>query len=55
MADAYDGGPQVHNQYRPYQECSPQTVSENDVPVAVLGLSDAPDTSCGQYNNAFAG
>ncbi|WP_046727331.1 hypothetical protein [Streptomyces humi] len=55
VADSYDSGPTVSNQYRPYQECSPQTVSENDVPVAVLGLADTLDTTCGQYNQAFAG
>ncbi|MCG7208583.1 MULTISPECIES: hypothetical protein [Streptomyces] len=55
VADSYDGGPAVSNQYRPYQECSPQTVSENDVPIAVLGLADTLDTTCGQYNQAFAG
>ncbi|MFF9404103.1 hypothetical protein ACF1B0_01035 [Streptomyces anandii] len=55
VADSTGGGSQVSDQYRPYQECSPQTVSENDVPVAVLGLSDTLDTTCGQYNNAFTG
>jgi len=55
MADAYGSEPQVSDQYRPYQECSPQTVSENNVPLAVLGLSDTLDTTCGQYNNAFGG
>ena len=39
--------------YRPYQECSPQTVAATDVPVAVLGLSETFDTTCGQFNNAF--
>ncbi|MEU6594591.1 hypothetical protein ABZ923_36245 [Streptomyces sp. NPDC046881] len=55
IADTSDGGPQVNDLYRPYQECSPQTVSENDIPVAVLGLADTMDTTCGQYNNAFTG
>ncbi|MFG3206015.1 hypothetical protein [Streptomyces sp. NPDC048192] len=55
VADAYDSGPQVSDVYRPYQECSPQTVSENDVPVGVLGLAGTLDTNCHQYNNAFTG
>ncbi|WP_128432133.1 hypothetical protein [Streptomyces cyaneus] len=41
--------------YRPYQECSPQTVAATDVPIAVLGLSETFDTTCGQFNNAFTG
>ncbi len=41
--------------YRPYQECSPQTVGEADIPIAVLGLSETFDTTCGQFNNAFTG
>ncbi|MEW2509107.1 hypothetical protein [Streptomyces sp. NPDC046870] len=55
IADTSGGGLQVNDLYRPYQECSPQTVSENDIPVAVLGLADTMDTTCGQYNNAFTG
>jgi hypothetical protein len=54
-AFAHDGGPTVSDLYRPYQECSPQTVSENDVPVGVLGLAGTLDTNCHQYNNAFTG
>ncbi|MFJ9148382.1 hypothetical protein ACIRP7_09945 [Streptomyces sp. NPDC102270] len=50
-----DSGPQVLDVYRPYQECSPQTVSENDVPIGVLGLGQTLDTTCGQYNTAFTG
>ncbi|MDO0927938.1 hypothetical protein QQY24_21945 [Streptomyces sp. TG1A-8] len=49
------GGQQVSDLYRPYQECSPQTVSENDVPLGVLGLAGTLDTTCGQYNTAFTG
>ena len=49
------GGPEVSDVYRPYQECSPQTVAENDVPLAVLGLGQTLDTTCGQYNSAFTG
>ena len=52
---AYDTTPSVSDLYRPYQECSPQTVAATDVPVAVLGLSETFDTTCGQFNNAFTG
>ncbi|MER5943735.1 MULTISPECIES: hypothetical protein [Streptomyces] len=52
---AYDATPSVSDLYRPYQECSPQTVAATDVPVAVLGLSETFDTTCGQFNNAFTG
>ncbi|MFH9083010.1 hypothetical protein C3492_03820 [Streptomyces sp. Ru62] len=55
IADTNAGGLHVTDSYRPYQECSPQTVAENDVPIAVLGLADTMDTTCGQYNNAFTG
>ncbi|MEU0333239.1 hypothetical protein [Streptomyces sp. NPDC006193] len=53
VADTPDGGVQVSDLYRPYQECSPQTVSENDVPIGVLGLAQTMDTTCGQFNHAF--
>ncbi|MEU9184803.1 hypothetical protein AB0D14_09590 [Streptomyces sp. NPDC048484] len=52
-AYAQDKTPEVNDLYRPYQECSPQTVAANDLPVALLGLAETYDTSCGQYNNAF--
>ncbi|MGC9543209.1 hypothetical protein [Streptomyces sp. UG1] len=52
---AYDVAPSTSDLYRPYQECSPQTVAATDVPVAVLGLSETFDTTCGQFNNAFTG
>ncbi|KOG16131.1 hypothetical protein [Streptomyces viridochromogenes] len=52
---AYESGPTVSDLYRPYQECSPQTVGEADIPIAVLGLSETFDTTCGQFNNAFTG
>nr|WSZ17051.1 hypothetical protein OH837_28955 [Streptomyces canus] len=54
-ADTSDGGLQVNNLYRPYQECSPQTVAENNVPIGVLGLATTMDTTCGQFNTAFQG
>ena len=50
-----DGVPKVAEHYRPYQECSPQTVAEGDLPIGVLGLSETFDTTCGQFNNAFTG
>ncbi|WEO97460.1 hypothetical protein A6P39_027490 [Streptomyces sp. FXJ1.172] len=54
VADTYGGDqPLTSDQYRPYQECSPQTVSENNVPVPVLGLADTLGVNCHQYNNAF--
>ncbi|KOV64991.1 hypothetical protein [Streptomyces sp. MMG1121] len=53
-ADSYGGDqPQAVDLFRPYQECSPQTVSENDVPIGVLGLAGTSDTACGQFNDAF--
>ncbi|MEV6169117.1 hypothetical protein AB0L99_12930 [Streptomyces sp. NPDC051954] len=62
-AFAHDGGrapkvadrPHVSDLYRPYQECSPQTVAEGDLPIGVLGLAETFDTTCGQFNNAFTG
>ncbi|MBV7699297.1 hypothetical protein [Streptomyces sp. TRM70350] len=52
-AFAHDGGLEANDLYRPYQECSPQTVAETDLPVGVLGLAQTFDTTCGQFNNAF--
>ncbi|MEU6772671.1 hypothetical protein [Streptomyces sp. NPDC046759] len=52
---AYAHGVEVNDLYRPYQECSPQTVAENDIPVGVLGFAQTLDTTCGQFNNAFNG
>ncbi|MFF7753653.1 hypothetical protein ACFZCP_31480 [Streptomyces sp. NPDC007971] len=52
-AYAHDSGLKVNDLYRPYQECSPQTVSENNIPLGVLGLGQTLDTACGQFNNAF--
>lgn len=54
-AYAHDGGPTVSDQYRPYQECSPQTVAKGDIPIGVLGLSESFDTTCDQLNNAYSG
>ncbi|MGW7611319.1 hypothetical protein ACWGKW_29460 [Streptomyces sp. NPDC054766] len=55
VADSHDNGPRAVDVYRPYQECSPQTVSENDIPIGVLGLGQTLDTTCGQHNRAFTG
>ncbi|MFD7434467.1 hypothetical protein [Streptomyces sp. NPDC059861] len=55
VADTTDSGQKVYDLYRPYQECSPQTVSENDVPIGVLGIAGTMDTTCGQFNNDFTG
>jgi hypothetical protein len=46
--------PKVADQYRPYQECSPQTVASGDLPIGILANSETFDTTCGQFNNAFA-
>lgn len=54
-AHGHDGAPKSAEHYRPYQECSPQTAAEGDLPVSVLGLSETFDTTCGQFNNAFTG
>lgn len=55
-AYAHDNsGLRVTDLYRPFQECSPQTVAENNVPLGVLGLGQNLDTTCGQFNNAFTG
>ncbi|MFE2537539.1 hypothetical protein ACWEBX_18880 [Streptomyces sp. NPDC005070] len=53
VADTHDNGPRVLDLYRPYQECSPQTVLENNIPIGVLGLGQTRDTTCGQFNHAF--
>ncbi|MEU9110323.1 hypothetical protein AB0D04_00680 [Streptomyces sp. NPDC048483] len=47
------GGHGVKDLYRPYQECSPQTFAEGNLPVGVLGLGQNFDTTCGQFNHAF--
>ncbi|MFJ9814588.1 hypothetical protein ACIRU3_04820 [Streptomyces sp. NPDC101151] len=54
-AFANEDGLKVTDLYRPYQECSPQTVAQNDIPIGVLGLGQTLDTTCGQFNNAFTG
>ena len=54
-AQAPAGPVEQNNLFRPYQECSPQTAAEGDLPISVLGLSETFDTTCGQFNNAFTG
>ncbi|MEV5879341.1 hypothetical protein AB0L75_34985 [Streptomyces sp. NPDC052101] len=54
-AYAHGRGVEVNDLYRPYQECSPQTVADGSLPVGVLGLAQTLDTTCGQFNNAFTG
>ncbi|MFG2890732.1 hypothetical protein QOM21_09655 [Streptomyces sp. Pv4-95] len=48
------GGTQVNDLYRPYQECSPQTVVENNLPLGVLAVPQTWGTTCGQFNHAFS-
>ncbi|MFG2285085.1 MULTISPECIES: hypothetical protein [unclassified Streptomyces] len=48
-------GPRVNDIFRPYQECSPQTVLDNNLPIGVLAVPQNFDTSCGQFNHAFTG
>ncbi|MFI9047563.1 hypothetical protein [Streptomyces sp. NPDC053427] len=52
-----DGGhaPRVKDVFRPYQECSPQTVAATDFPISALGFAETLDTTCGQFNHAFHG
>ncbi|WUH92368.1 hypothetical protein OG900_21165 [Streptomyces sp. NBC_00433] len=47
--------PEVQNNlFRPYQECSPQTVLQANLPIAVLGgESKTAGDTCTQINNAF--
>ncbi|MEU1704166.1 hypothetical protein ABZ478_02020 [Streptomyces sp. NPDC005706] len=52
VADSPGNGPKVADSYRPYQECSPQTVAESNIPVGVLGIAGTVDTTCAQYNTA---
>ncbi|MFI7346448.1 hypothetical protein ACIBSR_09275 [Streptomyces sp. NPDC049936] len=55
VADTSDNAPKVYDIYRPYQECSPQTVSQNDIPIGVLGIAGTLDTTCDQHNYDFTG
>ncbi|MFJ6750263.1 MULTISPECIES: hypothetical protein [unclassified Streptomyces] len=53
-ASAHDAaGPRANDVFRPYQECSPQTVVENNLPVGVLAVPQTWGTTCGQFNHAF--
>lgn len=42
-----------NNLFRPYQECSPQTVLQANIPIALLGDSKTQGDTCTQVNNAF--
>ncbi|WP_031522897.1 hypothetical protein [Streptomyces sp. NRRL F-5123] len=42
-----------NNLFRPYQECSPQTVLQANIPIALLGESTTQGDTCTQVNNAF--
>ncbi|WP_329300164.1 hypothetical protein [Streptomyces sp. NBC_00659] len=45
------------NLFRPYQECSPQTLLDANVPIALLGSSQTRGVECTQANsqtNSFA-
>lgn len=56
---AYAGGGGAHHHhghdrlFRPYQECSPQTVFDTNVPLGVLAVPQTWGTTCGQFNHAF--
>lgn len=39
------------NIFRPYQECSPQSLLNANLPVALLGASETHGTSCTQANS----
>ncbi|MET7732362.1 hypothetical protein ABZT02_13445 [Streptomyces sp. NPDC005402] len=43
--------PAQNNLFRPYQECSPQTVLDANVPVAVLAASQTRGVECTQANS----
>ncbi|MGW1378205.1 hypothetical protein ACWD6P_28585 [Streptomyces sp. NPDC002446] len=48
-------GPRVNDIFRPYQECSPQTVLDNNIPIGVLAVPQTFGTTCDQHNHAFHG
>ncbi|MEU9121272.1 hypothetical protein AB0C96_15700 [Streptomyces sp. NPDC048506] len=54
-AYAHGGGPRVVDNFRPYQECSPQTVLDANFPIGVLAAPQTWGTTCGQFNHAFTG
>jgi hypothetical protein len=55
VAYAHGGGPKVVDNFRPYQECSPQTFAEANVPIGALAVPQTWGTTCGQFNKAFNG
>ncbi|GGU51424.1 hypothetical protein GCM10010211_15120 [Streptomyces albospinus] len=53
-AYAHDGGKaRLNDIFRPYQECSPQTFAESNLPLGVLAVPETFGTTCGQFNHAF--
>ncbi|MER6046753.1 hypothetical protein K2224_39580 (plasmid) [Streptomyces sp. BHT-5-2] len=54
VGTAYAHGGKAHNElFRPYQECSPQTVAEANLPLGVLAVPETWGTTCGQFNHSF--
>ncbi|EGX60323.1 hypothetical protein SZN_08244 [Streptomyces zinciresistens K42] len=50
-APAASGPVQQANLFRPYQECSPQSLLNAAVPVAVLAAAETKGVDCGQANS----
>ena len=48
---AHDATPSVTDMYRPYQECSPQSLLNAAVPVAVLAAAETRGIDCDQANS----
>ncbi|ARF55379.1 hypothetical protein [Streptomyces gilvosporeus] len=40
--------------FRPYQECSPQTFADTNLPFGVLNVPNTFGTNCAQFNHAFS-
>ncbi|MFG1805457.1 hypothetical protein [Streptomyces sp. NPDC049040] len=58
IGSVLQGAPQAapqeqNNLFRPYQECSPQTVLEANLPISILGQSETKGDTCTQVNHAF--
>ncbi|MFB7634154.1 hypothetical protein ACFC0M_24855 [Streptomyces sp. NPDC056149] len=52
-AYAHGGARQHVDLFRPYQECSPQTVADANLPLGLLAVPETWGTTCGQFNHAF--
>ncbi|ANZ15194.1 hypothetical protein ACH4YO_16735 [Streptomyces noursei] len=52
-AYAHEGGRSHNELFRPYQECSPQTVADANLPLGVLAVPETWGTTCGQFNHSF--